>query len=102
MDIYGRTTLAIKPSRNLRFKTARGFDMTTTIANFIGAFVREYPVRGSAYPVSLKDINDHNTDEIIVDYITIPFKTALKLIDTDTNSNIFRTETPSWTKAAWS
>jgi hypothetical protein len=41
-----RTTLAIKPSRNLRFKTARGFDMTTTIANFIGAFVREYPVRG--------------------------------------------------------
>jgi hypothetical protein len=39
--------------------------------------------------VSLKDINDYNTDEIIVDYITIPFKTALKLMNTDTNSKYF-------------
>jgi hypothetical protein len=31
-------------------------------------------VRGSAYPVSLKDINDYNTDEIIVDYIAIRLK----------------------------
>jgi hypothetical protein len=101
MDIYEADYVSNKTFRNLRFKTARGFDMTTTIANFIGArSFREYPVRGSAYPVSLKDINDYNTDEIIVDYITIPFKTALKLIDTDTNSKYFWTETPSsWTKA---
>jgi hypothetical protein len=39
MDIYEADYVSNKkPSRNLRFKTARGFDMTTTIANFIGAF----------------------------------------------------------------
>jgi hypothetical protein len=72
-----------------------------TIANFIGRVFGISCARVGV-SVSLKDINDYNTDEIIVDYIAIPFKTALKLIDTDTNSNIFRTETPSsWTKAAW-
>jgi hypothetical protein len=91
MDIYEADYVSNKNLQEIcDLKQPVVFDMTTTIANFIGAFSLENILcEGSAYPVSLKDINDYNTDEIIVDYITIPFKTALKLIDTDTNSKYF-------------
>jgi hypothetical protein len=48
--------------------------MTTTIANFIGAFSLRISCARVGVSVSLKDINDYNTDEIIVDYITIRLK----------------------------
>lgn len=91
MDIYEADYVSNKNLQEIcDLKQPVVFDMTTTISNFIGAFSLENILcEGSAYPVSLKDINDYNTDEIIVDYITIPFKTALKLIDTDTNSKYF-------------
>jgi hypothetical protein len=51
MDIYEADYVSNKTFKKSGEK-ARGFDMTTTIANFIGAFSLENILRGSAYPVA--------------------------------------------------
>lgn len=61
--------------------------------------LKKFLTMASSHPVMIKDIEDYNnTSNTSVDCIALPFKTALKLFDSDTKSRFFSDSNTEFTE----
>jgi hypothetical protein len=61
--------------------------------------LKKFLTMASSHPVMIKDIEDYNnTSKSSVDCIALPFKTALKLFDSDTKSRFFSDSNTEFTE----
>jgi hypothetical protein len=65
-------------------------DISEVSADFLSrAKLDRFLMAGSQYPVAIKDSGDYRAKADIVDFISLPFKTALRCVDSDSSSRFF-------------